>query len=190
MIRWLLGLLCRLLPERVIEREDGKVYLRRYYLLGNPEVLEKYFPPGSRPRWWQRPFAGWKKTAYLHRFESSDIDEELHDHPWSAASLILAGGYLEERLVPRSGSGSFVDRFPRRPGAVVRLEPGTYHKVLLFEDDCWSLIVVGERSKSWGFWNPRTSEYLPWKEHAARRASRRASTESPSKKSGPGSSSG
>ncbi len=62
------GLRCRLISR------DGRPYLERYYLGRLGPV-----------------------TAYLHRFVGRDGDEETHDHPWRAISLVLAGSYREER---------------------------------------------------------------------------------------------
>src|ERR1700761_128148 len=89
------------LPHRCITRDDGMPYLHRWYLFGEPGGL-KYFEEGQREmRWWQRPLARLLPCTYLHRFVSSDTDEELHNPPWEATSLILAGGYREERCVDR-----------------------------------------------------------------------------------------
>ena len=183
MIRLILRMIAFFLPERVIRREGGEVYLRRYYLWGEPgDVLEKYFPEGTRMRWWQH-FLTWLPLTYLHKFEESDSDEELHDHPWSGTSLILAGGYLEERrkldversVALPSGDGHvfesryYVDRRAYRPGQVNRLGPATFHRVLLFEKDCWSVIKVGDRKKSWGFFDMKTGRYEDWRTHLKRR---------------------
>jgi hypothetical protein len=181
MIGWILSKLVKVLnlPERVIKRDDvrpGRCYLRRYYLLGDgAETLRKYFPEGHKaPRWWQKPFMK-LPLVYLHKFESSDEDEELHSHPWTATSLILSGGYLEERRA--TIRGAFPDgldvyevvRTPFRPGQINRLHPDTFHRVRLFGDECWTLIVVGDRVQDWGFWSPTTGEFEGWREHAQRK---------------------
>ncbi len=181
MIRWLLARLSKFLPERVIRRSDGAVYLRRFYLCGDPSILAKYFPEGHRePRWWQRPFVKFP-LVYLHKFESSDVDLELHNHPWEAKALILAGGYLEERRCEHASGAYYVDRFPRRPGQVNALRADTFHRVLLFERDCWTLIKVGERVQTWGFWNRDTGIFIHWKDMQAHREAARAAKEAADK---------
>ncbi len=175
MIRRFLEFLVRALnlPERVIPRDygrPGRAYLRRYYLFGESGALVKYFPPGSNaPRWWQRPLT-WLPLVYIHKFESSDEDRELHSHPWAATSLILAGGYVEERR--RFTCEGFQNRYvvdsrEVKPGNVVRLGPDTFHRVTLREKDCWTVIVVGELVKKWGFWHPVTGDFQTSKEHIA-----------------------
>lgn len=158
------------LPKRVIARDEGDVYLNRYYLLGEPGGL-KYFPEDQREmRWWQKPLARFP-LVYLHHFERSDEDESLHNHPWEAKALILAGGYLEERRVlawRRTKTGFEIDEKICRPGTVNRLNADTFHRVRLLQKDCWTLIVVGKKVQTWGFWNPRTGEFLNHREHRAR----------------------
>lgn len=161
------------LPRRVITREDGDrslPYLERYYVCGDPSAL-RFFPAGQdAPRWWQRPLT-WLPLVYLHRFRRDDEDVELHNHPWAAVSLILVGGYYEERReIDDSGHLYNVRRYERKPFTLNRLHPDTFHRVELIEHDAWTLIVVGEKVQSWGFWHPRTGEFLPWREHAAKKA--------------------
>ena len=61
-------------PRLVLRRtEDNVAYLTRW---------------GIRTRW---------GNVYLHRFEGADPGADLHDHPWSFTSIILRGGYKEQR---------------------------------------------------------------------------------------------
>lgn len=177
MIRKLLTAIARLLPKRTIYRDkDGGVYLERYYLFGDASGL-KYFPsfrsdePGAESneiRWWQRLLT-WLPCVYLHRFAASDSDlDDLHNHPWCATSLILAGGYSEERRIA-TFDGFEVVRREYGPWSINRLEADTFHRVDLIEDDCWSAIAIGEKTQSWGFWNRYSGEFLHWKEHLRRR---------------------
>jgi hypothetical protein len=132
----LLNAIARKLPARCIRREDGKPYLYRYYLLGgNTE--------------------GWE--LLLHRFVASDPGNEVHNHPWRwALSLILAGGYDEERWSQRQpsdrGEPWRVWWSRRRPGTVNRLGPGDHHRVILAPGkEAWSLFFHGKRMQPWGF---------------------------------------
>lgn len=78
MLHRLLSWLESWLPKTTITI-NGKPYLTRCYLLGRD----------------------WKwGNIYLHHFHSSDQGDELHNHPWSwGLSLVLSGGYSEERIV-------------------------------------------------------------------------------------------
>lgn len=62
----------------VYDRVDNEPYLERYYLF-------------LKDRGEHFPF-----NVFLHRFLKSDSDD-LHDHPWPFATLILKGGYWEWR---------------------------------------------------------------------------------------------
>jgi hypothetical protein len=168
------------LPKRTITRDDGKPYLERWYLCGEAGGL-KYFPEGQTTmRWWQKALTR-LPCVYLHRFVASDDDEELHNHPWEATSLILAGGYLEERRVDILPEKVVYLKHPRgrtimqdfTPGMLNYIFADTFHKVTLIEADAWTLIVCGKKVGTWGFWSPVTGTFLHWKEHMRRREATR-----------------
>ena len=140
-IRERLDVLARTLPCRPIRGADGSVYLYRFTLAALTEG------------------GGY---IYLHRFMRSDEDEELHNHPWSGTSLILAGGYREERR-----AGHVVMARECRRGDVNPIEPDTFHRVDLLEEDCWTLFVVGPVVQSWGFWHRSTGVFTKWREFIA-----------------------
>lgn len=72
----LLKLLERLGRKRIItDRLNNEPYLERYYLFLK-----------ERERF---PF-----NVFLHKFLKGDPDD-VHDHPWPYATLILKGGYYE-----------------------------------------------------------------------------------------------
>jgi hypothetical protein len=101
------------------------------------------------------------------------VDRELHAHPWSwALSFIIAGGYSEERRE--------FDKVTRRevpPLSFNFIRQSDFHRVDLIENDCWTLFLIGPKTKSWGFWDRETRVYTPWREFLARkqRASMRLS---------------
>ena len=114
------GLRCRLISR------DGRPYLERYYLGRIGPV-----------------------TAYLHRFVGRDGDEETHDHPWRAASLVLAGGYREERA--RLNGAARPQIRLRRVRWANALALHSLHRIAETEPDAWTLFVHGPRRKGWGF---------------------------------------
>jgi hypothetical protein len=158
-VEWLAD---RLPAPRVIYDRDGKSpYLSRYYLRGRPTM-----PDGSEP------FAsdGSPKVdsigpegigVYLHKFHRGDSDEALHNHPWIwSRSLVLVGGYVEERRVERC-----VERRIVRPFTWNKIDANDFHRVDLIEKDCWSLFIAGPKTgKSWGFWDRWTGRFLPWRD--------------------------
>ena len=129
------------LDKRTIYRDDGKPYLERYYLIHSTRF--KYIP-----------------GIYLHKFLSSDEDPELHDHPWGTSiSVILTGGYLEER---REEDDTVTSRLVR-PGFFNLIRKNDFHRVDLIKDHAWTLFIAGKRKQDWGFWNRDTGVYTPWR---------------------------
>ena len=106
---------------------------------------------------------GLKWSVMLHHFRRSDSAEELHNHPWGKAlSLILTGGYSEERR----GRDGMVWRRLFTPGMFNYITDETFHRVDLEDphNGCWTLFITGERTQSWGFWDRHTKEFTPWRQ--------------------------
>ncbi len=170
------------LPLRTITREDGVPYLHRWYLFGEPGGL-KYFEEGQREQCWWQKWTSFLPCVYVHRFVSSDVDPELHNHPWEAAAFIVSGGYVEQRRVSSSTFTTFEQLVRNQrykvveqtftPGMVNYLFADTFHRVTLLEDDCWTLIRLGKKVQSWGFWSPLSGAFLTWRDHVAMRAARK-----------------
>jgi hypothetical protein len=166
MIRAAIKTIASLLPApRVIYDRDGQTpYLSRYYLIGRPT-----HPSGEPFDQFGNPKPGIELkdglNVYLHRFHRSDDDLELHNHPWAwAFSLILAGGYREER---RWGNAVVTQVF--KPGSLNIVHHDTFHRIELLDGDSWSLFVAGPKANSWGFWNRDTGTFTPWREFLARK---------------------
>jgi len=131
-IKRLLYNLTAKLPCRLIGLDSGP-YLERYYL---GKVLGI--------------------TFYLHRFVSSDSERHVHNHPWGwAATVILCGSYLEERVIDlcpsASESGCLTEYRTRRWFG--RVNGNTFHQIHEAERNTWTLFFHGPRvpGKGWGF---------------------------------------
>ena len=89
---------------------------------------------------------------FLHRFLKSDPDD-VHDHPWPYATLILKGGYWE--WVPQFNSlGEKVGEIAkwRAPGHFRFCSATSYHRIEVDpEVDCWTLFMPGPQKREWGF---------------------------------------
>jgi hypothetical protein len=137
--------IARRLPFRHLEGSNG-VYLSRYLLIDADS---------------------WK--LFLHKFVRSDEDLELHNHPWDrAVSLILTGGYTEERRM----RDTLVWTKVFRPGMLNFLKADTFHRVELLneKDGCWTLFWVGKKTQSWNFWNRESNELTPWRAFLRRKS--------------------
>jgi hypothetical protein len=133
---------------RVISRHEDP-YLLRVYL------TPRAFPDdnGVRP--------------FLHYFVRGDRDSNPHSHPWWAGSLILTGGYAEQRLV----GAQLLSRI-FKPGNLNFLARSTFHRADLLQPDigCWTLIFtgphVGETGDEWGFFDMDERRYVPWEQYS------------------------
>jgi hypothetical protein len=149
MIQKLLKLVSKVLPAREIKDGDGALYLTRFRVLGAMQARHPWFPI----------------SVYLHRFHRPDNDRELHNHPWPwAVSLILSGGYLEQRFAkPHSGLGHL--RW-LRAGSLNVLTADTFHRILELDGEPWTLFVVARKVQPWGYYITGRG-FVPWRQHEA-----------------------
>lgn len=129
-----LKLLDRLGRKRVImDRINNEPYLERYYIF----LKER--------RWF--PF-----NIFLHKFLKGDPDD-VHDHPWPYATLILKGGYYE--WVPEFSEDESVcgqRRYWRGPGHFRICNSNSFHRIELKDNiTAWSLFIPGPQKREWGF---------------------------------------
>lgn len=127
-------LLDRLDRKRVIfDRISQEPYLERYYIFLKDR---KYFP----------------FNVFLHKFLKGDPDD-VHDHPWPYATLILKGGYWEYKPTFNNlGEQIGEKRFWRKPGSFRYSPAASYHRIELEPGvECWTLFMPGPQRKEWGF---------------------------------------
>ncbi len=98
----------------------------------------------SRLRIVQTPWC----ALYLHRIDTPDSRPTLHDHPWSFVSLILRGGYYEQRL----DLHTLVERRARRRWLNVMRRDDAHYIERLLRVPTWTLLFVGSRRRTWGYW--------------------------------------
>ncbi len=136
------------LKHRIIFRDaEGKdKYLTRYYIF-------------RKTKWWM-------PSIYIHCFHSSDLDTELHNHPWnSSLSLILSGKYREEY---RDKNNNVKER-RLHPGCFNYITKNKFHRIDLLNNEVWTLFISGSKMGSWGFWDRYTYKFEYWQEHEARK---------------------
>jgi hypothetical protein len=128
-----LKLLEKLGRKRIIyDRIHNEPYLERYYLFLKDRNLF--------------PF-----NIFLHKFLKGDLDD-VHDHPWSYATLILKGGYYE--YTPNFENGKMVGETKhwRGPGHFRVCSPNSYHRIELVSGiTAWTLFMPGPHKREWGF---------------------------------------
>jgi len=118
----------------IMDRVDNEPYLERYYIFLKDR---KHFP----------------FNVFLHKFLKGDPDD-VHDHPWPYATLILAGGYYE--WIPQfteDGRLNCEIRKWRGPGHFRICSPNSYHRIELKKGvTAWTLFMPGPQRREWGFW--------------------------------------
>ena len=148
----LLKLLDRLGRKRIVlDRVENEPYLERYYLF----LLE-------RERF---PF-----NIFLHKFLKSDPDD-VHDHPWPYATLILKGGYWE--WIPHFDTvGRKTGEYQvwRGPGHFRISKANSFHRIELDPDiTAWTLFMPGPKQRDWGFLVK--NKWIQWEQYLKQRKS-------------------
>jgi hypothetical protein len=148
-----LKLLERIGRKRVVmDRINDEPYLERYYIFLK-----------DRKRF---PF-----NIFLHKFLKSDPDD-VHDHPWPYATLILKGGYWE--WIPQFNSkGEKMGEIAkwRGPGHFRISKSRSFHRIELDPGvDTWSLFMPGAQQREWGFLTRQG--WIQHEEYLTARASR------------------
>ncbi len=164
-VRWGCETFARKLPTWVITVENDP-YLARHY------VFQKdWIPPALQG------ILGWIPSVFIHEFIRGDRDRESHNHPWYFSfSVILAGGYTEQRLKGTPEGYQVVEK-TYRPGMINVIRNDDFHRVALLDGKTtWTLFIAGRRTgESWGFLDVEASEFIPWQEHVRRRERQAAS---------------
>lgn len=146
---WLIRLAQRT-PYSHIE-VDGEVYMERYWLF-NPYPSSK-----AERRWWKDVLP----SIRIHRILREDQD--LHDHPWNARTVILRGWYREEReadcvLMCRTHF------YFRTRGQTTRLRFGEYHRIAAVSPGgAWTLFITRKKQGTWHF--KVDGKEIPWREY-------------------------
>jgi hypothetical protein len=148
----LLKLLDRLGRKRIVmDRVQNEPYLERYYLF----LRERK----------QFPF-----NVFLHKFLKSDPDD-VHDHPWPYATLILKGGYWEwiphyDTLGRKTGEYQVW----RGPGHFRISKANSFHRIELDPDiTAWTLFMPGRKCRDWGFMVK--NKWVQWEQYLKQRKS-------------------
>ena len=148
----LLKLLDRLGRKRIVmDRVENEPYLERYYLFLR-----------ERERF---PF-----NVFLHKFLKSDPDD-VHDHPWPYATVILKGGYWE--WIPHFDTvGRKTGEYQvwRGPGHFRISKANSFHRIELDPDiTAWTLFMPGRKCRDWGFLVK--NKWIQWEQYLKQRKS-------------------
>lgn len=107
-------------PDEII----GEQYMRRWHLY--------------------RQHGGY--NLYLHRYDGSDDDRALHDHPWRSIGIVLWG-----RLYEITEDGKTHRLWPLFP----KYRNATYaHRIILKSRFAFTLFFAFPKEREWGFLCP------------------------------------
>ena len=131
--------------------KDGRLYMDRSWLFNAyPDTGES----GADRRDWAFPI-----SIRIHHIVLPDQDRDLHDHPWNARTIVLKGGYVEERR-----DGEFREHFVRLAGDTATLKYGEYHRITsLATGGAWTMFITGRHRGTWGFMVDGSK--VPWREY-------------------------
>ena len=117
----------------VMDRQDNEPYLERYYIFLKDR---KHFP----------------FNVFIHKFLKSDPDD-VHDHPWPYATLILKGGYYEWTPVFDVEGKKITETCRwRGPGHFRICSATSYHRIELDPNiTAWTMFMPGPQKREWGF---------------------------------------
>lgn len=150
-MKWFLKWLDQQGRKRIVmDRVNDEPYLERYYLFLK-----------DRNRF---PF-----NVFLHKFLKSDPDD-VHDHPWPYATLILKGGYYEWTPIFNSKGEKLGETAVwRGPGSFRVCGASSYHRIELDPDvECWTLFMPGPKQREWGFLTK--GKWVQWQDYLAQRS--------------------
>jgi hypothetical protein len=147
----LLKLLDKLGRRRIVmDRVNNEPYLERYYVF-------------LKDRTWF-PF-----NVFIHKFLKSDPDD-VHDHPWPYATLILKGGYWE--WIPQFNSlGQKIGELAtwRGAGHFRICKANSFHRIELDPNvTAWTLFMPGIKQREWGFLS--NGRWVQWEKYLSLRA--------------------
>lgn len=81
-------------------------------------------------------------NIYLHKFNSSDDDRALHDHPWFSVSFLVKGEMIEHLLSQKRHVPHFIP--------VIR-SAKLAHRLELIKGPAWTIFITGPAIRDWGF---------------------------------------
>ena len=119
-----------------IVSKDGTLHFRRWRLLSTP--------------WF---------NIFVHGIYHKDQEADMHNHPWNFFSLVLRGGFTEQRK-----DGSFLER-TFLEGKFNKAE--AFHRIFSLHNNkpCYTLVVTGaERKDPWGYDTDPFTDYLTYRQ--------------------------
>lgn len=147
----------------IVSREDGSLYMGRWWILGGSNT--QWDQDHDRPvkRTWKRgridAFIGRFFVIRLHHICREDRARDHHNHPASFLSIVVKGWY-EESLPKYQKQPPEIDRFPfqskritRRAGSIAFRSAEDRHTITrVSPGGVWTVCIFWPKTgRSWGF---------------------------------------
>ncbi|MGN8120386.1 hypothetical protein ACTJK9_01345 [Pseudomonas sp. 22082] len=168
MINFLWRLIAKLLARQAIaDWLIARAKLTPYLHIMSADGTEMYMG-----RWWlfnpYDPVTGKRRISLIpwsiriHHIKREDNARDLDDHPWNARTVILRGGYTEQRLLDHEdaalsglnvpANAQATEYIDRRPGETAQLRYGEYHRIDRVADGgAFTLFITSPYKGTWGF---------------------------------------
>lgn len=109
----------------------------------------------------------------LHWINKPDAEPYLHDHPVSFLSLVLRGGYEEERASAHPGESAIYDH---KWFNYITADQRDTHRITHVEPGTVTLCFMGPKTREWGF---HTEDgWVWWKDYYAKQRAEKQTKES------------
>lgn len=106
-------------------------------------------------------------ALYLHQIFLPDKDRDPHNHPFPFISLILRGGYVEERTYGTPNGNGKVLRHSvwrtRKRWSIAKTTLADFHQIKRLSKNTVSLVLCGPRSQDWGYLT--VDGFVPYKDY-------------------------
>jgi hypothetical protein len=149
-VNWLITQAMKRPYTHIRSQDCGTVYMYRFWLF-NPYMLSSTKDAlrlAGKKIPWEFPI-----SIRLHRIMREDRDRDLHDHPWDARTIILAGWYFEDRMNDPSNLKSLgrISHW-RSAGQTAKLSFNEYHKITdVSPNGVWTLFITFKYRGTWGY---------------------------------------
>ena len=148
---WLINRAQRTPYQHIMSADLAEMYMGRWWLF-NP-----YSRDTHKPALWWCPW-----SFRVHHIMRHDQDQDLHDHPWNARTIILRGWYTEQRLLDHDdpvlsglnvpAGAQATEYIDRHAGDTARLNHGEYHRIdELSPGGVYTLFITSKWRGEWGF---------------------------------------
>lgn len=128
-------------------------YMNRWWLVPYRQAGSWSAEGACTVSWWRQPIAWLLQTfgiaVRIHEILRSDEGRDPHDHPWPYLTVILRGGYTEERY---NADGELASVKWHDPGSILYRPANSWHRLTLPPGSVTTtLFVTGRYCNGWGF---------------------------------------